>query len=463
MWRVCRAGRTVVPAVLALAGVLAICGAAIRGPAAPPGPTRAVPGPLSPGPALLDVAAITGRQVLVVGNAVGSLTAGEPGARAGCETIWYDGCMTGGFVLRSTDGGRHWVQTLSLGAGLEGLVAWPGQGALVWGAQSLLFTRGGQHWRRAPLPPGGALVWLDFPSATDGWAETVARCLPFTGSANLLAAPNQEGMTCQEAIFATTDGARQWREIARTGADPIAEAGATRVVGLQGPAVYEGHGRGQLTADLGVLATGNDGATWRWKPIPHGDLAWSVFDQVRDAAGREWALNDLAGPSGYPTRSEIASSTDGGEAWSVVARPADLLGVLSTGPGGRLWAVADSNAKPGIPGATDPWQCPPALPSCGREVVVSRDGGQVWRTVGTPPAGIAAITALEPLTSAVALAVGLGRDGRYQVLRVAAASGRPQWTVVYPTGPLRPAARRLVPPCGAPSLRQKSRKGVSCS
>ncbi|MBX5465295.1 MAG: hypothetical protein IRZ26_07065 [Clostridia bacterium] len=354
-------------------------------------------------------------------------------ARAGWGVAWFspsDGPAVVPqplHVLRTADGGRHWRDVgprgAELGEGsavgaafLDARVAWiavsgpagaPGQ-MVVWSTGD-----GGRSWSASRLDgPGFAVgeLRIGFAGARDGW---------------LLAAGDPALGLQAKALYATSDGGRSWRPVARSGMAPglLPEQGTlTGLTFLDGRRgwlglLYRGSGTGRLP----LFRTVDGGRTWQPQSLPlpaspeplYGDVYPPAFQGASQGllpvvlatpAGRQLLLYrtgdggeswrpgspaalraavplvaDAAGAGAFfaADREGLLLSLDAGGSWSVRPYPSRLRAAMAEGytlrsldfsSGGQGWLLL---AGPG--GGPE---------AAARELFHTSDGGRTWQLVG---------------------------------------------------------------------------------
>jgi len=271
------------------------------------------------------------------------------------RVAWASG--SGGTLLRTRDGGAHWVEQYTNpnpGFFLDALAFWDARHGLALGdplAGHFLLLRtddGGRHWRPAAyLPPalpgegafaasGTALVVLPGRLHPDAWFAT--------GGARLA------------RLFRSSDRGRTWRAFPTPLRAGAAAAGIFSLAfwdPLHGIAVGGDYTRPALAAG-NVALTRDGGVHWRSPPGPPPAGYRSAVAVVPGPPG-PWLV--AAGPSGADL------SCDGGRRWSpVFAQP---LNSLAFAPDGSGWAVGPRGAlvrlrlRPAAPRSSAPAGCPP--------------------------------------------------------------------------------------------------------
>jgi len=247
---------------------------------------------------------------------------------------WWldDGTVSGSqpALWRSGDGGRTWTQLPATGlpAGrsipeptfvdpLRGVIPTSPPAAL-W--PSLLVTRdGGESWRDVDLPPpplpGTHLV-----------SSPATRAVALAHGDHLLLAVD----TLPAEAALTPGRLTHWSSASRDGGltwTPWSIVPATRSL-AQSPPVFDDAGHLLLLDDQGLLASGDDGRTWRTRPVrmPGGARGAAL---LRTAHGALFASAWRTGPGGNPAAGApltvgadlLLRSRDGGTHWSDVPLP----------------------------------------------------------------------------------------------------------------------------------------------
>lgn len=276
--------------------------------------------------------------------------------------------------------------------------------AIAWSATGgwLLRTRdGGDAWEHVEVPQTKDLVHtgLSFVDANTGWLAT------------------------QQQLYATTDGGTTWRVLKDFAAEAAAAGGATDptnaypIGGLEFTSATVGH----FTKDRRHYRTADGGRTWTDGEVLGQELAlnalaafgtdvwlggrgvshllpgegWAApagkfrFDAGRGtlvfvSATEGWALaqpegEEPAGPGGVP----LYHTVDGGDTWTPH---------VVKDPGGERITGADANAKLAFADPRHGWL------AVGPELYATVDGGATWlRDRAARRAGIGGASALAPL------------------------------------------------------------------
>ncbi|HEY3216274.1 MAG TPA: YCF48-related protein [Candidatus Eisenbacteria bacterium] len=284
-----------------------------------------------------------------------------------------------GTVIRTNDGGAHWVVMASgVGDDLTALM-FLGDGRRGWacGANDVIIATSdsGDTWTvQNSYPRRGRLESIDFAADGDhGWAVGSDPFLFTTTDGGSHWAPDQDPMgtglraapglvgvhfdpdgrdgsaiTARAQVFVTHDGGSQWRLVSLqlgvfSRSQPWADLTRTlhdeatgRVWALSG---RSGHGKVAVSRDSGI--------TWSLQP----DLGFTPRAMARGSDGKwTWIVGD---------RGAVHASLDGGEHW--LAR--------TQGAGARLGAIAlspDASSAVAVGGAG--------------AVLVSSDAGRTWST-----------------------------------------------------------------------------------
>jgi len=390
--------------VVAVAAAVVATAPARRGPPATPEITPVATARVDPGsappPLLLGAAYPSPRAAFILGDA-------GPGADPpllGCPDTVGMPCADQGFILAATRGGGPWRLAYRGAAGLYHLQAWARGGAVAWGPDALVASTDGATWRRLALPGPGSIASASFTSPSEGWVILLQSVMP----------PN----SLREGLYATADGGRTWREIARTPGYPHPSAGARLIGTFQITAGDLGGGRGWVSGDGGVLSTtADDGRTWT--PAPGGGNAHVPTPPV--------AYSTAAGTVGrFATVTQVQGTADGGRTWKPLGQIGEAVLGVRPGPEGGLWAVGIPSDEADRMTGEPRWACPRTTPFCGPAVWSAGSGGLHWTEHPLPGLHPGAVA---PLDATSALVVATGADGRSRVLYTA--DGGTTWTTTY--------------------------------
>ncbi|MEU1211514.1 WD40/YVTN/BNR-like repeat-containing protein [Streptomyces sp. NPDC005791] len=272
------------------------------------------------------------------------------------EAAWVAG--SGGTVLRTTDGGRHWRDVAPAGAaGLEfrDIEAFDRRRAVA------LAIGEGEASRVFRTEDGGA-SWAESFRNTD--ARAFYDCLTFFDSRHGLAM--SDPVDGKFRILSTSDGGRNWRVLPDAGM-PAAQPGEAGFA-ASGQCLVSSGGKDVWLATGGaatarVLHSGDRGFTWTQapSPVPAGDPARGVFGLAfRDRTHGIAVGGDYRADQASPDAASVTG--DGGRSWHGAATPpAAYRSGVAWLPHSRRSALAVG------PSGTD----------------VTRDGGRTWRTVDT--------------------------------------------------------------------------------
>ncbi|MFB8028542.1 MULTISPECIES: oxidoreductase [unclassified Streptomyces] len=277
-------------------------------------------------------------------------------AAVGRDAAWVAG--SGGTVLRTTDGGRHWRDVSPAGGpGLEfrDIEAFGRNTAVA------LAIGEGDASRVFRTDDGGA-TWTE--SFRNADARAFYDCLAFFDSRHGLAM--SDPVDGRFRILSTSDGGRNWQVLPDAGM-PVAQPGEAGFA-ASGQCLVSAGGKDVWLATGGaatarVLHSGDRGLTWTQtsSPIPAGDPARGVFGLAfRDRTHGIAVGGDYRAGQASPAAASV--TRNGGRSWQVPATPppAYRSGVAwLPGTGASALAVG--------PTGTD----------------VTRDGGRTWRTVDT--------------------------------------------------------------------------------
>lgn len=272
------------------------------------------------------------------------------------RTAWVAG--SGGTVLRTTDGGRHWRDVSPPGAAEEGLEFRDIEAFDARRAVALSIGEG--EASRVLRTDDGGVTWTESFRNTD--ARAFYDCLTFFDSRHGLAM--SDPVDGKYRILSTRDGGRNWRVLPTEGM-PRAQEGEAAFAASGQCLVASGAEDVWLAtggaATARVLHSSDRGRTWAATgvTIPAGDPARGVFGLAfRDrhhgiAVGGDYR-------AGLPSPDAAAVTGDGGRTWRPSsAPPSAYRSGVAWLPHSRTRALAVG------PTGTD----------------LTRDGGRTWRTV----------------------------------------------------------------------------------
>ncbi|MHC0432124.1 WD40/YVTN/BNR-like repeat-containing protein [Streptomyces sp. O3] len=274
------------------------------------------------------------------------------------RTAWAAG--SGGTVLRTTDGGRHWRDVSPAGAADEAL-AFRDVEAFDRRRAVVLAIGPGEASRILRTEDGGA-TWTETFRNTE--PRAFCNCVTFFDRRHGLAA--SDPVDGRFRILSTSDGGRSWSVLPDDGMPP-ALAGEAGFAASGQCLVSSGPKDVWLTTGGGsharVLHSADRGRTWTATdtPIPAGEPARGVFAVAFQGRQRGIAVGgDYR--TGQASPRAAARSADGGRTWrpSSAPPPAYRSGVTWL-PHSRTAALAVG------PTGTD----------------LTTDGGRTWRTVDT--------------------------------------------------------------------------------
>ncbi|MFC8229693.1 WD40/YVTN/BNR-like repeat-containing protein [Streptomyces sp. NPDC057287] len=277
-------------------------------------------------------------------------------AAVGRDAAWVAG--SGGTVLRTTDGGRHWRDVSPAdGSGLEfrDVEAFDRKRAVA-------LAIGEGEASRVFRTADGGVTWTE--SFRNADARAFYDCLTFFDSRHGLAM--SDPVDGRFRILSTSDGGRSWRVLPDAGM-PAAQPGEAGFA-ASGQCLVSAGGRDVWLATGGaasarVLHSGDRGLTWTQaaSPIPAGDPARGVFGLAfRDRTHGIAVGGDYRADQASPDAASVTG--DGGRSWrGSAAPPPSYRSGVAWLPHSRTTALAVG------PTGTD----------------VTRDGGRTWRTVDT--------------------------------------------------------------------------------
>lgn len=252
-----------------------------------------------------------------------------------------------GRIIRSSDGGEHWVQQWSgTRAALRGVRFLDRERGVVIGDSGIVLrtTDGGERWERRPTGTDENLNAMVFPTLSVGYA---------VGGAG--------------AVIRTDDAGESWK-VLRSG------------IGAQLRAVdFITPSYGFVVGDSGIILRTFDGGR-NWEEVLHDYAALNGISFLDSLHGVAVSYSHRA----YYT-------TDGGTTWKLAHRPVEKMDYK-----GVLYAASDLIIAYGI----DPH---------GKKLVVSVDGGDTWsipRSEGLPTMSFVAIRAMSFADDRHRVAVG---------------------------------------------------------
>ncbi|WP_405666894.1 oxidoreductase [Streptomyces sp. NBC_01166] len=274
----------------------------------------------------------------------------------GRDAAWVAG--SGGTVLRTTDGGRHWRDVSPDGAaGLE----FRDIEALDRRRAVALAIGEGEASRVFRTEDGGA-TWTESFRNTD--ARAFYDCLTFFDSRHGLAM--SDPVDGKFRILSTSDGGRSWRVLPDAGM-PAAQPGEAGFAASGQCLVSSGRKDVWLAtggaAAARVLHSADRGLTWTQAGalIPAGDPARGVFGLAfRNRTHGIAVGGDYRAGEASPDAASVTG--DGGRSWRSAATPPPAY------RSGVAWLPHSRGSALAVgPTGTD----------------VTRDGGRTWRTVDT--------------------------------------------------------------------------------
>ncbi|MFE5239778.1 MULTISPECIES: WD40/YVTN/BNR-like repeat-containing protein [unclassified Streptomyces] len=277
-------------------------------------------------------------------------------AAVGRDTAWVAG--SGGTVLRTLDGGRHWSDVsppAAAGLELRDIEAFDRRRAVA------LAIGEGEASRVFRTEDGGA-TWTESFRNTD--ARAFYDCLTFFDSRHGLAM--SDPVDGRFRLLSTSDGGRTWQVLPDAGM-PEAQPGEAGFA-ASGQCLVSSGAKDVWLATGGaatarVLHSADRGLTWTpaASGIPAGDPARGVFGLAfRDRAHGIAVGGDYRADQASPDASSV--TTDGGRSWRRAATPPPAY------RSGVAWLPHSTRSALAVgPTGTD----------------LTRDGGRTWRTVDT--------------------------------------------------------------------------------
>ena len=262
----------------------------------------------------------------------------------------YD--FTGSIVLKTSDGGETWRSVLhadrSEFVGLDFADANKGV-AITDGGAAFVTSDGGETWTavsdstlferryQAPSPAIGAptapqsgpveLAGIFFAGALDGWT------FGSRDESKPGAAPNRLDTVTRPVVVRTSDGGATWKELTVPAEAPavafrrgfFADAKSGVLVG------------GDIDDETGVVArTSDGGATWSIVTPASKQIPTDVF--FVDAS-RGWLVGFTEDASGDAGPTDILTTADGGQTWTVQSRVPTSLRAIRFADPQNGWAV----------------------------------------------------------------------------------------------------------------------------
>jgi photosystem II stability/assembly factor-like uncharacterized protein len=320
-------------------------------------------------------------------------------------------------ILRSTDGGRHWILQRRFTGSVKarGVQAISARRAWVAARTTLLHTSdGGATWTRVRIGGATDLSVVHFTNVSDGWVGSGAydnasgallhttdgglhwqvqlsgpsvSALSFTDPENGWAATGDPLTTTERAVFHTTDGGADWLQ-------QTSAPGSSWVFALTPQSAFVG----AEAQGGGLSLTTDGGASWQSSTSAAGDYYGnlSALQFVNDQDG--WAVGGggeiLATSNGGASWTAQSSNTtenlnglhfsDPDNGWAV----GDRGTIVHTSDGGASWTAQSSGTSYQLTGVTfsdaaNGWATGQSFTSDGYSsglILHTTDGGQDWTT-----------------------------------------------------------------------------------